>query len=136
MKSINALLLIVMMVVTSCSKTIEETKEDLVMTAMTSGTWYVQEFQENGVVVTPIFSGFDFKFNTNGTVDGVKASLKTTGTWSGDASAMTITSNFPVASDTLLKFNAVWKITNNSWDYVKATTSVGGTTRYLHLKKR
>jgi hypothetical protein len=136
MKPFFILIVMSSMLMMACEKAIEEKKEDLVVTAMTSGTWYVQEFQENGSGVTGMFSGYDFKFYADGKVEGIKGAAKQTGTWAGDASAMTITSSFPASGDTLSKFNAVWQITGNSWDYVKATTNVSGTTRYLHLKKR
>lgn len=109
--------------------------EDLVVIAMTTGKWRMTLFIENGVDILPIWDGFEFQFNTNKTVNAYKnGAVNDNGTWNGNASAMTMTSNFPSNNDPAAKLNGVWNITKNGWSFVEATLSLpGGGTRQLKL---
>ncbi|HYF30312.1 MAG TPA: hypothetical protein VD993_04280 [Chitinophagaceae bacterium] len=120
----------------SCKRTVEKKKMDLVITAMTTGRWYVQEYISGTDNVTAEFDGYEFQFYSNGTVEGIKAAGTTAGTWAGDASAMTINSNFPSAGLPLKRLNGLWKITDNDWVYVHATLTSGGVTNTLKLHKK
>ncbi len=122
--------------VISCKKAIEEKKEDIVLDAMTNGQWYVFSFKNGDTDITTDFAPYTFQFYRDGKVSGFTSSTEEKGTWAGDPNAMTITSNFPTAADPVKMLNAVWKITNNSWDYVIAENSAAGVTRLLHLKKK
>ncbi|MGB8194427.1 MAG: hypothetical protein WCF67_21025 [Chitinophagaceae bacterium] len=120
----------------SCKKTIDQKKEDLVIAAMTSGRWYVQEYLAGSSNVTTEFDGYEFQFHGNGTVDGIKTSTTTSGTWAGDGSNYTITSNFPGASVPLNRLNGLWKIKDSDWTYVYAYLTVGAEINYLKLRKK
>jgi hypothetical protein len=120
----------------SCKRTIQKKKEDLVIAAMTSGRWYVQEYLVGTNNVTAEFDGYEFQFHSNGSVDGIKSASTTSGTWVGDATNYTISSNFPGASKPLSRLNGVWKITDNDWVYVHAYLTVGSETNYLKLRKK
>src|SRR5688572_7146693 len=115
----------------SCKKTVEKKKLDLVIAAMTSGRWYVQEYLSGPDNVTAEFDGYEFQFHDNGVVEGIKAAGTTSGTWAGDASNFTINSNFPGAGLPLNRLNGLWKITDSDWVYVHATLTVAGVTNTL-----
>jgi hypothetical protein len=118
----------------SCSK--EEIQKNAVMQAMTTGVWRVTSFVDNGTDVTTDFTGYLFFFKENQTVDAYSnGSLEKTGTWSADATAKTITSNFSNAPANLTLFNGTWVINDSGWDFVKATLDIGGSVRTLRLQK-
>jgi hypothetical protein len=119
-----------------CSKTKEKLAQDFVIKAMTSGRWVVQIFKENSTDVTSEFTGYEFQFYENGTVQGIKGSSVTNGTWIGNASAMTIYSNFPDASDTVKRLNDTWKIKNNTLTMVEAYPTNTSRVAYLKLIKK
>lgn len=120
----------------SCKRTVDKKKQDLVIAAMTSGRWYVQEYISGPDNVTAEFDGYEFQFYSNGVVEGIKASGTTAGTWVGDAANLTIDSNFPSAGLPLKRLNGLWKITDNDWVYVHATLTVSGVTNVLKLHKK
>ena len=120
----------------SCKDKVEKKKLDLVIAAMTNGRWYVQEYMSGTDNVTAEFTGYEFQFHSNGVVEGIKAAGTTSGTWVGDASNMTINSNFPGAGLPLNRLNALWKVTDNDWVYVHATMTAGGVTNTLKLHKK
>jgi hypothetical protein len=120
----------------SCKKAIDKIKEEMAITAITDGTWYVEDYKAGAANVTTEFDGYDFKFQSNGTVLGMKSSTTTSGTWTGDANARTINSNFAGAAQPLSRLNGLWKITANDWEYVHANSVINGETCYLKLRKR
>lgn len=133
-KVIIACLLI--LVLGGCKKTIDKLKENAVISAMTDGQWVVTNFVNNGSVITPDFSAYKFQFYSNQTVDAINNGVvEKTGTWDGDASAMTITANFPNSGATLTLINGTWHIDNNSWTFVVASQSSNGETKALRLEK-
>jgi hypothetical protein len=119
-----------------CSKTKEKLAQDFVVKAMTSGRWLVQVFKENSTDVSSEFTGYEFQFYENGTVQGFKGTNATTGTWIGNATELTIYSNFPVANDTLKRLNDTWKIKNNTLSMVEANPSSSSRIAYLKLIKK
>ena len=106
------------------------------MTAITNGTWIVEQYFEAEVNISSEFVGYEFKFNDDGTVQSASAGTKTNGTWTGSITDKTITSNFPLAGDTLQKINGVWKWVDSNWDYVKAEKPNGTGKNTLHLRKK
>src|SRR5215211_6429904 len=95
----------------SCKKTIKEKQQDIVLAAMTNGRWYVSEYIAGATQVTIEFEGYEFQFNNNNTVDAIKGSSTTSGTWSGDSNNYTITATFPGAALPLSRLNGTWKWT-------------------------
>lgn len=123
--------------ITGCKKLIEKKAEDAILNAMTSGDWIVKSFTSNGTDMTADFSPYQFRYFTNYTVDAINnGSVEKTGTWQGDANAMTISANFTNATNPLLLLNGTWQITDNSWTYVVATMTVGTEVRTLRLEKK
>jgi hypothetical protein len=122
----------------SCKKYIQQQEKNAILQIMTTGVWYVTEYKQNSTDITSTFSGYVFKFDANGTVTGIKGGVSTTGSWSANISALTISSDFPGAGDPLKELNETWKITDSGPDYVVAnsTDSTNQTTNNLELVKQ
>ena len=127
---------LLLLTTSSCKKAIENKKEDLVMSAITDGVWIVEQYIEGTTDISTDFVNYDFKFNNDGTVTGSKTPDVISGTWSGNVTNYSITSNFPSASDPIQKMNGIWKITDSYWDYVVAEMSTASGTNILHLRKK
>lgn len=106
------------------------------MSAITDGIWVVEQYLEGANNISSDFANYDFKFNNDGSVVGTKAGNATNGTWVGNASNYSITSNFPSAVDPLQKMNGVWKLTDSYWDYVEAEMTTASGKNILHLRKK
>ena len=124
-------------VLASCNKIVEKKAQDAIMKVMTNGQWVVTNFTSNGTDITTDFSGYSFQFFDDYTVNALKnGTIAQTGTFQGDVSAMTISSNFPNAVNPLLLLNGTWHITNTSDTYVIANTTIGTEIRTLRLDKQ
>jgi len=136
--SMKPLLIILSLIcLAGCKKTIEKKAENAIMKAMTDGQWVITSFISDGSNITTDFSTYRFQYFSNYTVNAIKSgTVEATGNWDGDASAMNIIANFPNATDPLLLLNGTWHITDNSWTYVEATMTVGNTIRSLRLDKQ
>jgi hypothetical protein len=119
----------------SCKKLVEDKKRDLLVQAMTDGTWHIETFQEGAVTITDQFTGYNFQFHANGTVIGFRDTRDEEGTWSGDLQNYSIMSNFPSAENPLKKLNGTWKITDSAADLVVAEMSTSQAKNILHLRK-
>lgn len=109
--------------IVSCEKAKEivaQQSEDLVITLMTSGRWLVDQFSVSGTDVKIEFDGYEFQFLKDGTVEAIKGTAVTKGTWKANQTNMTIESNFPTGNDTLKKLNYTWYITKSGLTYVEA----------------
>ncbi|MBS1600316.1 MAG: hypothetical protein JST75_18960 [Bacteroidetes bacterium] len=135
-KQIFISLLLIAGISPSCKKYIQQQQQNALESVITNGTWIVTRYVENGSDITPSFSGYVFKFNSDGTVTGTKASNVDNGTWSGNVSNKTITSDFPSAATPIDKLNAVWKITDSYVDSVAASTTINANTNILNLHKQ
>ena len=122
----------------SCKKYIQQQEKNAILQIMTTGVWQVTEYKQNGTDITSTFSGYVFKFDANGTVTGINGGSSTTGSWSANISALTISSDFPGAGDPLKELNETWKITDSGPNYVVAnsTDSTNHTTNNLELVKQ
>ena len=121
---------------TGCKKAIQSYQEDLVIKAMTDGHWVITSFTQNGSNITTDFTGYKFKYYSNKTVDAIKnGTVEKTGTWEGNASAMTTSANFLNAVSPLSLINGTWHIDRNSWTYVEATQTSGTGTKTMRLDK-
>ena len=103
---------------------------------MTNGRWLVQTYTEDGVDESTIFSPYEFQFVQDGKVFAIDGASQTQGSWVANASAQTITSNFPVVNDTLTKLNDTWKITNSTTTTVDAKPTNSNRLAYLKLIKK
>jgi hypothetical protein len=120
----------------SCKKAIEKKQEQIVMDAITNGTWLVVLYSEDGNVMTTSYSDYQFKFNNDETLNAISSGPLVAGTWKPDISQFTITTNFPGATDPLQKLISVWKLTDSDWDFVKSESTVNGVKKILHLRKK
>jgi hypothetical protein len=120
----------------SCKKYIQQQEQNALVNDITSGVWVVTRYLQNGTDITSTFSGYVFQFQSNGTVVGTKGTTSTNGTWSGDITTKTITSDFPTAGDPLDKLNAVWKITDSYVDSVAAVCTTDTSNNILNLHKQ
>jgi len=131
------LIILSLICLAGCKKTIEKKAENAIMKAMTDGQWVITSFISDGSNITTDFSTYRFQYFSNYTVNAIKSgTVEATGNWDGDASAMNIIANFPNVTDPLLLLNGTWHITDNSWTYVEATMTVGNTIRSLRLDKQ
>lgn len=109
----------------------------MVVKAMTDGQWVVTRFTQNGTDITTDFSGYKFQYYKNKTVDAIKnGTVERSGTWDGNASAMTTWASFPGATHPLSLINGSWNITNSGWTYVEATQTIGTEVKTLRLDKQ
>lgn len=123
----------------SCKKFIRQQEEKAVMNIIVNGYWHVDQYVRDGSDVTGSFSGYLFKFESNGTVMGKNAdnSVSESGSWVPNVDARTISSNFPSASEPINLLNGLWKIKDSGSDFVLAnyTDTVAHTFNILRLKK-
>jgi hypothetical protein len=128
--------ILVVICFSNCKKAIEKIGEDLVIQAMTNGQWKVTKFTQNGTDITSTFSAYKFQYYSNKTVDAIFNGVKErTGSWDGNASAMTTWADFPAAPNPISLINGTWNITNNGWTYVEAKQINGAETKTLRLDK-
>jgi hypothetical protein len=135
-KSLLILTLILAAFSFSCKKFVQQQEQNALVQEITSGAWVITRYMENDTNITASFSGYVFHFQTNGTVTGVTGTTSVSGTWSGDITTKTITSNFPSVGDPLDKLNAVWKITDSYPDSVAAATTIGTSNNILNMHKQ
>ena len=120
----------------SCKKYVQQQEQNALVSLITSGSWIVTRYLQNGTDVTNSFSGYSFQFSSSGTVSGINGTTVVNGTWAGDINTKTITSNFPSAGPPLSLLNAVWKITDSYPDSVAATATIDSSTNILNLHKK
>src|SRR4028118_1825989 len=123
----SSLVLIFAVTLASCTKTVEKTKEDAVIQIMVSGQWTVTKYTIGASTVTQDFAGYKFQFYENRTVDAIKnGSLQKSGSWEGNAAALTIYSNFAGASYPISLLNGTFKITDSGLTFVEAKLTLNG----------
>jgi len=105
----------------SCKKLIQQQEEKAVMNIITNGNWYVYQYLQGSGDITTNFSGYLFKFNTNGSVIGTNSGVSDTGTWVPNVSARTITAGFPSAGPPVSLLNGIWRINDSGSDFVLAS---------------
>jgi hypothetical protein len=120
----------------SCKKIVEDTKRNYILDIMTNGQWYVESFLQGDTDVTNEFEGYSFQFREDGTVSGIKNSSAEDGTWEGNTTEYSITSNFPNASTPLLKLNGTWMLKDSGVDFVVAEMQVPTGKNRLKLRKK
>jgi len=115
-------LLLIAGLFSSCIKqAIEDNQKQKVIDSVTKGAWYVNSFKENASDLTSSFGGFLFYFKEDGTVQAKKDNISLNGTWIGDISAKTITSDFASAADPIRLLNGTWKIDDSYIDHIIAS---------------
>ena len=120
----------------SCKDTIEDAKEDAVIKIMVSGQWTVTKYTRGDTSETARFSNYRFQFYENGSVAALKnGTTEKTGTWVGNTSDLSITSNFTTTTLPLALLNGKFQITNSGQAFVEAKMTVNGALHQLRLDK-
>ena len=94
---------------------------------MESGTWRITSYIDSGQDETHHFTGYDFTFNTNGTVTATDGNNVVNGTWSVTDSS---NSNDDSSSDDDIDFNlmfgspADFMELNDDWDIVTHSSTM------------
>ncbi|MGZ5286008.1 MAG: hypothetical protein ACXWB9_02435 [Flavisolibacter sp.] len=136
MKKLTLFLLVVSLLGCDTDKVVEEQQTNLVIQAITTGYWKVQNFTKGSTDVTADFSTYKFKFNSNYTVDALKnGTIEKSGTWTADPDAQTITSNFTNAIHPLVLLNGTFDINSTTWTSVDASQNYNGEMRTMRLEK-
>jgi len=120
----------------SCKKYVQQQEQNALVNLITNGKWIVTRYIEDTTNITSSFSGYVFQFYSNWTVTGTNGGTVVNGTWSGDFTTKTITSNFPTAGDPVAKLNAVWTITDSYTDSVAAKATIDSSNNILNLHKQ
>jgi len=86
-------------------------------TIIQQGTWRVTLYNDHGTDETYYFSGYNFKFNSNGTLTGTKSSALVNGSWSKglDDSQYKLVLNFGT--------NAPFDKLNNDWQIISQSAT-------------
>ena len=137
---VTLLLAFILLTFASCEKVkqqVQETvAEDLIVTVMTSGRWLVDVFTVAAVDVKPEFSGYEFQFLKDGSVEAIKSTTTVKGTWKSDKSAMTIQASFPPGNTSLQRLNYTWNITKTGTTFVEASSQQNGVVSTMRLIKK
>jgi hypothetical protein len=140
-------------------KKVEDETTQLIVAAMTTGSWTLKNFEVNGENQTELYERTVFIFYPNnslvattyqGSISGsnvptgvVESSY--TGSWMGNLNNRTIETNFPEGPPFIKALNGTWNITRNDWNNVYAGTGSMGVTdpasgttgaRKMHLQRR
>jgi hypothetical protein len=120
----------------SCQKAVVKAQENLLYDIITIGRWEVSKFEIGTNSILDEYAGYSFQFTRSGAVTAIKTGeANVEGTWAGNTETLSITSNFPVTTNPLVRFNGVWIITKTTETTVVAYRVVGNETFYLGLKK-
>ena len=134
MKSIY--LLLVLIVLGGCKKTIQEVKQNQLIDIVTSGYWKITNYTRGSTDITSDFSSYKFQFKDNNTIDAlVNNTVVKTGQWIGDINAQTVTANFDNPGYPLELLIGVWNIMGGDTKTVIAKLTINGEPRSLKLEK-
>lgn len=139
-KNSAILLIIILAGFISCKKSSNSPiiPSNPISTIVQQGNWKITLFSSNGTDETTNFSGYSFKFNSNGTITAVKGASTVSGTWSKgvDDSQPKLLINFGV-TPSFDELTDDWHITSqNTLKIVLIDVSGGGGgTDYLTFEK-
>ncbi|MET0299618.1 MAG: hypothetical protein ABW036_07645 [Flavitalea sp.] len=136
MRKFLPLLLLFTLSLGSCKKFIQDQKEKIAMDIITSGSWIIDKYEESSVDMTMSYTGYEFKFNDDETLRATNPSGTVPGTWKPNILAYTIATDFPTASEPILRLNETWELFDSETDYVKARSKGSSVPKLLYLKKK
>ena len=109
-----------------------------ISTIVQQGSWRITLYNDNGTDETSNFTGYSFKFNSNGTITATKGGSTVNGTWSKgtDDSQPKLYLNFG-ATNPFDSLTSDWRITsqNTSKIVLIDVSGGGGGTDYLTFEK-
>jgi major membrane immunogen (membrane-anchored lipoprotein) len=126
------------MLITSCTKDniLDDTPQEVTNT-VTEGTWRISYFWDDKDE-TSHFNGYDFTFNSNGTLSATNSSQTYSGTWSTgtDDSQLKLTISFVSPAD-FEELSDDWHIIERSDNLIKLEDVSGGdgSIDYLNFTK-
>lgn len=136
MKPLLLLVFAGLVATSSCKKFIDKQKEDYVLGIMTDGRWYLSNYTEYGVDKTSDFVSYEFQFYKDNKIDAISNTATTSGTWTADINNISMTINFPAASNDMKRLSYVWKITDSYTNLVYAETTTAQGTISIRLMKK
>lgn len=132
-KNTLTLLVVSLLFFSSCSK---DNDSPSTKSIIQQGKWKIVLFNDNGSVETANYTGYEFTFNTNGTVNAVKNSATTSGTWNVGANENLNKLNLNFTSLALIELNEEWVFQEKSYSLVKLEhVNSSGQTEVLALQK-
>ena len=133
----SALLIILVMVLCSCKKTIQDQKEKYVLGVMTSGRWFLEYYGEGTDDKTWLFKPYQFQFFEDSRIDAIAVdSTRTPGVWHGNQSTLTMTITFAPAAPVLNLLNHPWLFTRSNIGLVFAETTTASGKKTIRLRKK
>lgn len=121
---------------------------DQTIQVATSGNWVITNFIDSGDDETSNFNGYEFTFNSDGTVVATNGNTTVNGTWSVSDSNSSSDDDSIEDDDFILTFpasNALFEDLNDDWDFVSVTNNKielidisggNGGTDYLTFQKQ
>lgn len=137
-KSIALSLILLFITLVSCKKDKSSSSSTIsVSSIVAQGKWKVTFYENSGTNETSNFNGYEFLFNSNGTVSATKSSTVINGNWSdgNDDSQLKLVLTFSVSPFSDL--NDDWHIIEKSSTVIKLEDVSGGNggTDYLTFEK-
>jgi len=137
-----ALIFAVVLLVSSCKKddnsNSNSSQPAQLSASVQQGSWKITSYIDNGVDQTNHYTGYEFQFNSNGTITATKAGTTISGTWSDgmDDSVLKLVLNFGAATP-FLEINDDWHVTQQSAVMIRLQDVSGGGsgTEYLVFEK-
>lgn len=129
-------IVIAVVLLLGCKKTIEKAQENILVQAMVSGQWKITNFTLNSTDITSDFATYKFQYFADKTVNAINNGItEKTGNWDGDIGNRSTWASFSGNTYPLFLLNGTWLITNNTWTYVLATQTSGTETKTMRLEK-
>ena len=100
-----------------------------VQNAATSGTWHVTLYNEDGSVQTSDYSGYNFSFNSDGSLAAVKSGSTTqTGTWNtlSDSGSVKMNIGFTAPDGPFESISEDWRVLSASTSKIELKHTSGG----------
>ena len=135
MKRIVMLLIVSLALTASCKKIVEDTKKAFVLDVITDGQWYIKSYEEAGSLITSQFNGYKFQFYEDLKLTAFKGASTVDGTWTGDITNYSVTTNFADATEPLNKLNGTWILKDSGDNYVIAEMDTNQGKMHLTLEK-
>lgn len=141
MKNIDKLILLVIvsfsLVFTGCSTDDDASTNDnsqqvaQIQSSVESGTWRITNFNDSGQDETSDFNGYNFTFNTDGSLVATNSSNTMTGTWSVTDDSNSSDDDSSSDDDDDIDFNIFFNVPesndfedlNDDWDIVSTTAT-------------